>query len=909
MRRHKNGTEMESAKTEGAAPPPAIELVWSGGAGTKFRAPRIRRDAVTRDALVQRARALALEKRVTLVQAPAGAGKSTLMAQLASSCAPAFATWLSLDEDDNDANRLFVSLLTALRGVELEWEVDPQVVASQVSGADSQSRAAANLLVNALCSYQGERLLIVVDDLHRVTDANALKLLDYLIERLPPEAGALIGSRVTPDLSLARWRSRGELGELQMRDLQFDERDTLALATARLANGVTPEFVRQALERTQGWVAGLQLLFGAGNHAQRVAIGEANRHTFDFLAHEVIADLPRELREFCMRCSVLPELSPVLCTAVTGNVAVRPLLDELYRRNLFLTVVDEITPVLRFHDLFREFLQRELDRHTSPVELRDLHARAARAESSPTRTVAHWLKAEMWEVAVEAIGRCAEPLLAEGGHALVERWIRQLPVGYQFDRPEVTRLLALSAWARYELGTVRPLLERTCALYRDRGDSRGLAQTLPMLARICNSTGDLDSADRLAAECATLDLDPAGRAALIAVKAWNSVLGGRNHEVAHPLEELVKAAQHDSTVLYPAVSDLFNSFFYGLPGTLKLMRTMKALCARAEQVGAVHWQVAALAHTAWPEFWIGEYSAAAAAIADQEQSWRRYSTLPATWLDINQLRAFYLAACGRPEEGRQHLEKSLSRIRSGELVEMRAGWLRPVTVDAARFAWSAQDAEVLRGYAATLDAPRAPIEWPGLEAGTSLVRARSALLEGRLEDAERELVEACRLHELWPSLMLKGEPRTTLAFLRLEQGDPHAAWTAFAPVWQETVDADAVGPLLIEPASRLELLLDAMPDAERQKPATQTLLARLASWKQAPDRARAQACETASVLAQLTQREREVLARIAAGDSNKLIARSLDLSPHTVKRHVANILGKLNLVTRSAAAELYRQHD
>lgn len=830
------------------------------------------------------------------------------MAQLTSSCTPAFVVWLSLDEDDNDANRLFVSLLTALRRVELEWEVDPQVVASQVSGDDGQSRAAANLLVNALCSYQGERLLIVLDDLHRVTDSNALKLLDYLIERLPPEAGVLIGSRIAPDLSLARWRSRGELGELQMRDLQFDERDTLALATARLADAATPQLARQALERTQGWVAGLQLLFGTSHQAQPAAIGEANRHTFDFLAHEVITDLPRELREFCMRCSILPELSPALCAAVTGNVAVRPLLDELYRRNLFLTVVDEVTPVLRFHDLFREFLQRELERQTSAEELRSLHARAARAEPAPTRAVAHWLKAEMWDVAVEAIGRCAEPLLAEGGHALVERWIRQLPAGYQFDRPEVTRLLAMSAWAKYEFGTLLPMLERTCALYRERGDSRALAQTLPILARIYNSIGDLDSADRLAAECETFDLDPVGRAALNAVKSWNSLVGGRNHEVARSLAELVKAAQRDSSVLYPAVSDLFNSFFYGLPGTLPLMRTLKALCAHAEQVGPVHWQVAALAHTAWPEFWIGEYSAAAAAVADQEQSWRRYSTLPATWLDMNQMRAFFTAACGRPEEALQHLEKSLNRIRSGELAGMRARWLRPIIVDAARFAWAKQDAEALRRYAATFDAPRAPIEWPALDGGMVLVRARAALLEGNLELAERELAEACRLHEQWPSLTLKGDPRTTLSFLRLEQGDQRAAWAAFAPVWRETVDEDAVGPLLVEPVSRLEHLLDTMPDTERQKPATQVLLARLASWRQAPDRARAQARETASVLAQLTDREREVLARIAAGDSNKLIARSLDLSPHTVKRHVANILSKLNLATRSAAAELHRQH-
>jgi LuxR family maltose regulon positive regulatory protein len=193
------------------------------------------------------------------------------------------------------------------------------------------------------------------------------------------------------------------------------------------------------------------------------------------------------------------------------------------------------------------------------------------------------------------------------------------------------------------------------------------------------------------------------------------------------------------------------------------------------------------------------------------------------------------------------------------------------------------------------------MEWPGLEAIMALARGRCALLEGRLEVAERELLEACRLHERWPCLMLIGEPRTTLAFLRLDQGDAGTAWAVFAPVWQEAIKEDALGALLVEPAQRLDRLLATMPAEQRQNPETQALLVRLAAWKQAPDRARELASETASVLARLTDREREVLARIAAGDSNKLIARSLDLSPHTVKRHVANILGKLNVETRSAA--------
>lgn len=894
---------MESARTEVETARPAIELVWSGNASTKFRAPRVRRDVVARAALVARTRELAMEKRVTLVHAPAGAGKSTLMAQFAASGTNAVIAWLSLDEDDNDANRLFASLLTSLRGVELEWEVDLQVVASQISGFDEQSRTAVNLLVNALCSFEGEKLLVVIDDLHRVTDPNALKLLDHLIERLPPEVGLLIGTRVTPDLSLARWRTRGELGELQMSDLQFDERDARALASIRLSDAASEQLVRQALQRTQGWVAGLHLIFGARHHSQPLAGGEANRHTFDFLAHEVIADLPRDLREFAMRCSVLNELSPTVCAAVTGNPAVRPLLDELYRRNLFLTIIDDVTPVLRFHDLFREFLQRELERFAPTEELRELHARAARAV--PARAVTHWLKAENWDLAVEAIARCADPLLAEGGHALVERWISQLPASHRQNRPEVAHLLGLCAWTRYDITSVRRHFDRAATLYRERDDQRGLGRTLPLLARMCNSTGDLENCDRLIKECESLDLDPASRAALSSVRAWNALATGHGDEAVRSLRDLVEAARQDSSVLYPAIADFFNSFMQDVPGASAQIGALKALCAHAEQLRPVHWQVSALAHSGWPEFFHGDYSRAIAALTDRERFQQHHATLPATWLDINQFRAAHAAAGGRPAEAMAYLDECLRLLRSSEIAELREAWLRPVMVDASRFAWIAEDAPAMRAHLSGLEAPRAPSEWPGLETSVAMARGQLALLEGRLDVAERWLQEACALYQQWPHLMMLQNPRVALAFLRLAQGRPREAWDVFAPVWEQALQNDAVGFFLLEPSGRLGQLLGTMPSSVREQTATQVLLDRLAGWKQAPDAARQRASEAASVLAGLSEREREVLARIGAGDSNKLIARSLDLSPHTVKRHVANILDKLGVSTRHAAAALY----
>lgn len=58
----------------------------------------------------------------------------------------------------------------------------------------------------------------------------------------------------------------------------------------------------------------------------------------------------------------------------------------------------------------------------------------------------------------------------------------------------------------------------------------------------------------------------------------------------------------------------------------------------------------------------------------------------------------------------------------------------------------------------------------------------------------------------------------------------------------------------------------------------------------------------------LTQREREILGYLAQGQSNKAIARALDISHDTVKLHVRHILAKLNLTSRVEAAIFAVEH-
>ncbi|MDD2759164.1 MAG: LuxR C-terminal-related transcriptional regulator [Methylomonas sp.] len=856
--------------------------------------------------LLQRLQALTTLCRVTLVCAPAGFGKSTLLAQFAAQPGQAVETvWLSLDEDDNDPNRLFVSLLGVLRKIPLEWPADPQMLASQVDSGGPGARAAVAGLINALCSYRGERLLLIIDDLHRINDEGALRLLDAMIDRLPPEVGVVIGARVEPELSLPRWRAHGELGELLAADLQFNETEAFAFAGARLADTVSPELVQQALARTQGWVAGLQLLFGSANMIARpgseAPIGDADRHLFDYFAAEVLAELPPDLRDFVLQCSILPELDPARCAAVTGRSDMRQALVELYRRNLFLTVLDEKTPVLRLHDLFRDYLQNELAR-CSPGLTEELHAKAAAAEPVSPRAVMHWLKARCWEEAVALIQRCAEPLLAEGGFALIERWIQQLPEEMQQQRPEVAYLQGMCRWVQYDFIGMREPLERACAGYRLRGDTGSLARTLFTLTRSLQSTGDLASCAALLQEAESLELDPHLRAAFYSVRACQALADGRPDDVAPALQAMVDAAELDITTLYPAVSDVFNGFFYGLPGAQAPLQRLHELCVAWSKRQPVHWQVEAMAHTALPYFWHGDRQATAAALEGQWRFHERMAGLPALWLNLHRLTSWMLATGGEFEQAITMHRRNFQIVDSPAFGTLAASWRRQLILYLACVYWMAQDVQGLAQLLPILKPARRPEEWPVLDVGRALAEGRHALLAGQLIEAESALSRAQELYRSWRIPSYMGNPRISLALLRLAQGDRYAAWAEFKPVLDEALNEDCIGDLLLEPREPLARLLGLIPSAERK--GYDAILARLATWRTAP----LSPVASGDNSHRLSERELEVLQRIAGGDSNKQIARTLELSPHTVKRHVANILAKLDAATRRQAAAWWREH-
>ena len=860
---------------------------------TKIQPPRPRPGWIARPRLESRFAAAIGTHRLVLVSAPAGFGKTALLARQVHALAGDTAlAWIAADSGD-DLHRLLECLVAALEPYDLPWRLAPEAVAVQAAdGSPALRRTAAAALLNTLDAADAARGLIVLDDGHRVDDADVWRFLDLLLERLSPRWTLAISTRHDPPLALARLRAAGELAEFRQTDLAFDRDEVLALAAA---DGVEPAAADRLLARTHGWAAGLQLVLGSArspDDARPALIGPAaRRHLFDYFAQEVLAGLPPPLQQFVLHSSVLPELSPPLCQAVTGRADARAVLEALYARQLFLSALDDVAPVLRFHDLFRDFLRAELERR-QPGLAPALHARAAAAEASAERAIPHWLAAGRWAEALACLRQMADGLLAVGGTHRLERWLEQLPPDWRAADADVALLRGLCAWSRWDWLRAQSEFERSHAAFARQGQERDRIVALGMLAACHNALGDLPRASEALQAVAAAQLTPALQVPFDSLRAWHGLARGDHASLLDALGAMADNAALAPEVRYPNIVDMSYGHFVGLPGTRGPMQRLQRLC-RAHPPGEV--QVPAL--DAWLAFWHGTPAAAREALQTLLQLQRHLPGDVMLGIAALHLRTLHLAVQGQAAEALA----SVAQVQHLMTAGYANGWRRTYLHVQARILWRGEDADGLAALLPELTRPRTAREWPVLDTGAALVQGQHALLRGELATARQHLEHAVALQAGgWlPAFM--GDARFALAACCWAQGDVDAAATALGPVVAESVQDEGLG-LLLEPPGRLKPLWQAT-EARLPCPAAAQarLRQRLADWTAAAP-PQAQPPDDP-----LSEREREVLALLADGQSNKLIARALDLSLHTVKRHVANILTKLAVDSRTQAAAYWHR--
>jgi LuxR family maltose regulon positive regulatory protein len=440
---------------------------------TKFYIPRHRKNLVSRPRLVDRLNA-GLEKELTLIAAPVGFGKTTLLSEWIPQ-SPRCVTWLSLEDDDNDPTRFWTYFISSLQ--RLRPDLGAGTISLLQSSPVPPAPAILTTLINDLAAFP-DPFATVLDDYHVIHSQPIHEAVGFLIDHMPANMNLVMTTRVDPPLGLGRLRALDRLTELRASDLRFSPAEAADFLTQVVGLRLTMEEVEALEARTEGWIAGLQI---AGLSMQGHddlpgfirAFSGSHRHILGYLAEEVLAHQPEATLKFLIQTSILNRLCVPLCDAVMENrepipenrpseddygspsgfagsvLGARPssqaILESLDQANLFITPLDDEGRWFRYHPLFAEVLQNRLQR-TGRDPLRELHQRAGAwyaQQGMLDEAIHHELAGVHFEQAALLIEQAAGMLLRKGMSSSLIRWLKALPDETIRTQP---RLCLVCAW-------------------------------------------------------------------------------------------------------------------------------------------------------------------------------------------------------------------------------------------------------------------------------------------------------------------------------------------------------------------------------------------------------------------------------------------------------------------------------
>ena len=446
---------------------------------TKLYIPQPRVDLIPRPRLIERMNS-GLPGKVTLVSAPAGYGKSTVVSVWAQQLEQ-LVIWLSLDENDNDLARFLQYLVAAIQQVDQEIGLD--VLDALDSPQTPQAEILITLLINGITAI-GKQFVLVLDDCHEITNLEVFESLEFLIDHQPREMHFVFCGRVDPLISLSRLRVSGVLSEFRSVDLRFTKLETTALLNDSMNLDLSIDEIVTLEKRTEGWIAGLQL---AGLSLQQRddkhefihSFSGVHQHLFDYLIDEVVSLQPSEIRAFLCQTSILDRLNASLCDTTLGITNSKQILQELIDANLFLIPLNEEQSWFRYHHLFRDFLELCL-KEARLAQISILHQRAAswfEENGKDSEAFSHLISAEEYADAARLIERKAKGMLERSELAGLKKLVDVLPEKYVRQRP---RLGIYHTWAMRLSGSPFDVVESKIQnLDKDLGDCISGTSKLP----------------------------------------------------------------------------------------------------------------------------------------------------------------------------------------------------------------------------------------------------------------------------------------------------------------------------------------------------------------------------------------------------------------------------------------------
>ena len=893
---------------------------------TKITTPRIRSERLRRMRLTSQIDEGAASD-LTLICTPAGFGKTTLLGDWVQATSRPVA-WLSLDPEDNDPVRFWRYVVAALdrAGVTVGEDVHSMFI----SPREESSRALATAVINGLEAVD-DRLTLILDDYHVIDSPPIHDGLEFFLNNLPPGINLVIATRSDPPLPLARLRAGGRLTELRGKDLRFKPEEVASLLRDVWGLKLPLEAVEALEARTEGWAVGLQLaaLSLQGRPDQDAflhAFTGTHRYVLDYLSEEVLERQPEQVRRFLLRTSILERLCAPLCDAVTEEFDAWEMLERVERANLFLIPLDDERRWYRFHHLFADLLRARLRRH-DPDSIPDLHRRAAKwceERGLVDDAVHHHLGANDLPRVAELVERHVEELLLRRSErATLDRWLSALPQDVVAPRPRVMIAQSIAAELECRLDQAESLLEAALRAPGEPSDAHD-----PSVGRAASVLTNL----------------PAATAVMRADLA--RLRGEAERAGAFAREALSRVAPEDR--LLASLARYHVSVADWMMGRLAeaeqgLMEVVEERRIAGERYLAVR--------AGYDLGWVQQAAGRLGAAARTYQRGLDIITDPGRRLPPEA----GLALIGLAEVMRKRgdLDSALEHAVQGVERCRRLVYALPLATGLATLAWVRQAAGARDLALATMDEAEQTIASPdivSLHNPAPAERARLLLAQGRLKDAV-EWTEEAGLKEddevsysrerdhlvLARVLLARAEPDRALGLLdRLDELAESQGRTG------SLIEIRAVRSMALQASGYHDEALAVLDDTLSQGrsegyvrvfadegPPMAALFRSLIGARRRGRRGRISRAQrdhlsrvtralapadnaiqpyaVRGLVDPLTERELEVLSKIAEGRRNQEIADELVVTLETVKKHVSHIFEKLGVTNRTEAVNKARE--
>jgi LuxR family transcriptional regulator, maltose regulon positive regulatory protein len=854
---------------------------------TKLYPPKLRRSLVARPRLSGRL-SRGAESRLTLISAPAGFGKTTLLAEwLAATRTERSVAWLSLGESDSQPASYWTYLITALQAVV------PGVGASTLLLLQSAQPPIETVLATVLneLGIVPNDIYLVLDDYHLIDSADVQAGMTFLVEHLPPQVHLVVSTREDPALPLARLRGRGELVEVRAADLRFTLDEVAAYLNDVIGLDLAASDIAALEGRTEGWIAALQLaalsMEGRDDVAGFIAgFAGDDRYIVDYLVDEVLGRQPAHVRSFLVQISLLDRLSGPLCDAVTGQHRGKAMLESLDRANLFVVPLDDSRRWYRYHHLFADVLQTHLiDEH--PDRVAALHRRASQwyeRNGEPSQAIRHALAAGDGERAAGLVELAIPALRRSRQEATVRGWLEAIPGDVIRVRPVLAVGLIGALMSGGEFEGVEDRLQDVERWLPPTGDHEGTwtrpagmvvvdegeFQRLPVVVEMYRAAlalvrGDapatIDHGQRAIDRAAAGDhLTRAGASALRGLALW----GGGDLEAAHRAysvaAEGLRWAGYVADVLGCSITLADIWITQGRLGEA-LGTYERALRLASNQVGTV------LRGTADMYVGMSQIACERNDLPAATQHLLRAEELGEhTWLPQNPYR--WRVAMARVREAEGDLNAAQGRV------DEALAWVREQSLSAE------DDLSYLREF-------------------EHITLARVLLVQSRAQRAERPVHDAARLLERLLQAAEAGERTGSIieilvlqALTHQARGDLPGALAALERALT-LAESERYVRVFVGEGSPMASLLRAAAKQGITPSYVHRLLAAVNASEDTPTRQ--------GLIEPLSERELEVLRLLSSDLDGPDIARELTVSLNTLRTHTKSIYAKLGVNSRRAA--------